>query len=179
VEGSEAFVRAIYDDFKDRIPSDAGQRSPSGEGAGGGHDRSEVKDVLGEQPLGSAAKKTKVKSKGSKESYSVVKDLNLTSPTHGRLRDFFAKYEVKTAPDHNLIFVYFMQHKLGITGITPAHLYTCYRAVEAKVPGALRQSAFNTAKRKGWLDTSDMDDIRVTTPGENYMLHDFPKKAAK
>ena len=71
--------------------------------------------------------------------------------------------------------MYYLQHKIEISTITPDHVFTCYRDVGVKVPAALVQSLRDTANRRGWLDTANTNDLKVTTPGMNYLEHDLPK----
>ena len=93
-----------------------------------------------------------------------------------RLKDYFAKYSTNSNLVRNLIFVYYLQNELKISGITIDHVFTCYRDVGVKVPGALQQSLWDTRK-KGWLDTKNSEDIKVTVHGLNYLEHDLPTKS--
>ena len=57
-------------------------------------------------------------------------------------------------------------------------VYTCYKHIKKiKVPGNLYQSLADTKNKNGWIDTSNMDELKVTIPGENYLEHDMQKKA--
>ncbi|QDW67680.1 hypothetical protein [Luteimonas granuli] len=176
-EGSESFVLAVYEDFKqqlaDKAPSATRQERSAEEKPAAPAQKTARKSK--KAASNGSSPKPKAKSKGGGP--TMLKDLDLSSGKQGRLKDFHAQFDAKSAPDHNLIFVYFLQYKLGITGITENHVYTCYRDVGVKVPGAFRQSLFNTANRNGWLDTSDMENIVVSTRGMNHLEHDFPKKA--
>jgi hypothetical protein len=80
--------------------------------------------------------------------------------------------------EKNTVFVYYMQKKLNLTGITVDHIYTCYKNGNIRVPGALVQSILDTSNRKGWLNTRRTDDISVTTQGENLVEDDLPRKKA-
>jgi hypothetical protein len=48
-----------------------------------------------------------------------------------------------------------------------------------KVPVDIAQAVRNTSNRKGWLDSSDAEDLKVTTSGENFVEHDLPASDAK
>jgi len=78
--------------------------------------------------------------------------------------------------EKNVVFVYYLQNIVSVQGITPNHIYTCYKNVGSKVPTALRQSLLDTASLKGWLDTSNLDEVKLATPGENYIEHDLQAK---
>jgi len=70
VEGEEAFVREIYGEYKDRLSAIPVATAPS--------DETKVKNIVREKP----DKKSKPNGKNSakkKESYAIVKDLDLTN----------------------------------------------------------------------------------------------------
>ena len=77
----------------------------------------------------------------------------------------------------NTVFVYYLEKVLNLSGITVDHIYTCYKAAEQTIPGALAQSLLDTASRKGWLDTSNMSDISLPTGGENLVERVLPRAA--
>jgi hypothetical protein len=185
VEGSEAFVLSVYSDFKDRLAAQSANRTAPplnpATGSTGAGNESERRPT-GRKSKARAASQTAgtpKSRKGVRDGQSIVKELDLTKGKHGRLKDFYAKYDLKTNMERNLVFVYYMQNELDLTGITDNHVFTCYRDVSAKLPGALRQSLADTASRNGWLDTSDMENIRLATQGINFLEHDLPKAGTK
>lgn len=177
VEGSEGFVLEVYNDFKARMQSVPAKREVT-------HG---IKGIDAPQPATSETPTLKLKNtksassataklrKGSREEHSMVTDLDLSNTKAGRLKDFVARFVLKTNMERNLAFVYFMQHEMELANIAENHIFTCYRHIGVKVPGALRQSLFDTSSAKGWVNTSHMDDIRVTTIGMNHLEHDLPK----
>lgn len=182
VEGDETFVLKVYEDFKDRVGR-APKGNPDGEhdgaaaNAGAAPPATPKKRIkkAASSPSSDGSKPGKKKVRGA---YSIVKDLDLSGTKAGRLKDFYAQYTVKTNYERNLIFVYFLQHKMGLTGITEDHIFTCYREVGVKVPKALKQSLSETGVDRGWLVTSNMDDMTVTIHGMNHLEHDMPKAGA-
>jgi len=36
-----------------------------------------------------------------------------------------------------------------------------------------------TAHRKNWIDTADLDDLKTTPHGRNFVEHDLPRKKAE
>lgn len=173
VEDSDDFVREIYTDFKEQLnhagktktpppsysaappPSEAAQPSPSTSTKGSSKKRASSN---GAQP-------------------TIVKDLDLSGTSKGveRLKDFHASYKIASNIERNLVFLYYLQNKLEISPITPNHVFTCYRDVSVKVPAALVQSLRDTANRRGWIDTSDTNNLKVTFPGINHLEHDLEK----
>ena len=47
------------------------------------------------------------------------------------------------------------------------------------MPGNLYQNLIDTKNKRGWISTSNMDDLTVTVPGENYLEHDMQNKEEK
>ena len=171
-EGSESFVMNVYSDFKEKMEASAVTENNSSS--------ADVKQSTPKkkQAASKKAASAKAKKKPSGQIPSIVKTLDLSGgSTCERLKEFYAKYEAKSNFDKNLIFIYYLDHKLGLSGITVDHIFTCYRDIPGiKVPEALRQSLLDTNNRKGWIDTSDTDNLKVTTPGVNYLEHDMPSK---
>ena len=170
VEGDSSFVLAVYEDFRERLLSETAEtvNTPT---------RAKTKKKSSVEPkekkeAGTSTEKKKT-SRGS-ASGSIVKDLDLSGGAKGeRLKDFYKAYKLDSNMERNLVFVYYLQHKLAIEKITLDHVFTCYRDVGVKVPAALQQSLRDTTNRKGWLDTSSSEDITVTVPGMNYLEHDM------
>jgi hypothetical protein len=110
--------------------------------------------------------------------YSFVKDLDLRPSGKQSLKEFFAE---KSPPDqqaHFAVIIYYLTHVLGLSNVGIDHVYTALKDVGEKVPNDIAQIARNTANRKGWLDTADTSNLKVTTGGENYVEHDLPKPKA-
>ena len=163
VEGSEVFVREIYSDFKDRI-SAISQVTPK--------KTNEKQEAKTEAPTPPKGKRRQLK----KETLSIVKDLNLAGQgDKPSLKDFYSNYTPSNNLERNLIFVYYLQNIAKVTAIITNHVFTCYRHVGVKIPGAFKQSLWDTASQKGWIDTSSLEDIKLATQGINYIEHDIAK----
>ena len=124
---------------------------------------------------------TKSKRSSSKESYSIVKSLNLKGDKKKvpSLIDFCSDKDKGSAIKFNVLAVYYLKKFLKIEKVSIHHLYTCYKEVGQRVPVALKQSLWDTASSKyGYLDTSDTEDIKIPTSGENYVEYDLIKKTA-
>ena len=166
VEGTEEFVAKIYSDFKDRLSK---QPAPSALTPTPTDEATEAKPTEVEKKRSSPGK-----NKGKAPTF--VKDLNLQE--HGQqpsLKDFIAPFAAKSASSWNLLFVYYLVKNQRAKPITLDHVYTCYKAVGAKPPSAFYQSLIDTANKKGWLNTDNIDDISLSLIGENHVDHDFPK----
>lgn len=121
-----------------------------------------------------AAKRKRV-TKGM-ESYKVVTDLDLSGTDNiPSLKDFYNEKKPTSCQEMNSVFVYYLKKIRNMESVGVDHIYTCYKYVGAKVPGRLYQSIVDTRKRKGWIITDNMDDLRIGTVGENFVEKDLPK----
>ena len=118
--------------------------------------------------------KQKTKSTG----YNIITDLNLNPRGNSSLRDFYNQFEARNNFDNNILCLYYLKEILKIDNVTVDHVFTCYRDLNLKIPN-LRQSLWDTKNRKGWIDTSDTNDLRITVHGDNYVRHDIPRKVAE
>jgi hypothetical protein len=109
-----------------------------------------------------------------------VADLNLRP---AGIESFEAFAKSKGAPAANaervLLCVFWLRQVAGLGKVSPDHLYTCFTQLRWKVPSDLRNTLSWIASKKGWLVTSDMNDIQLTIPGENYVQHDMGNKTGK
>jgi len=175
-EGDADFVKAVYRDFRERLVAGNVSGESSSKSLGNGQ-RSKKSKVKPEQAKSKAKPKPKGKSvSGGSASGKLVNDLDLSGGGKTEsLKEFFTKHNLKTNYERNLVFVYYLQHRLKTEDITIDHVFTCYRHVKVKVPNALQQSLWDTSKHKGWIDTSSGENITVTVSGMNYLEHDLPK----
>jgi len=105
----------------------------------------------------------------------VIRDLSLKGEKDRvSLRDFYSQKKPGSFVEHNTLFTFYLNRLCDIDAVTPSHIYTCYADVGARKPGAFYQSLLDTS-RKGWIDTSDTERIRVTVVGENFVEQDLPK----
>jgi RNA polymerase subunit RPABC4/transcription elongation factor Spt4 len=117
----------------------------------------------------------KSKNKINATSYQIVPSLNLKPKDKKSLTDFYSEHSVKTNYEHNLLFIYYMNKIIEEQNITINHIYTCYKEVKVKVPNNIYQSLVDTKNHKRWIETKDMNNLIVTTGGENYIEHDMVK----
>ncbi len=105
---------------------------------------------------------------------SVIRDLDLTPKGKTSLKDFVAAKQPKTQHDYNSVSVYYFAEELGIAAVTLNHVFTAYKDMKWREPASLSNSLSLTAVRKRFLDTSNMDDIKLTPAGRNHVQHDLP-----
>lgn len=115
-------------------------------------------------------------SKGRSQSLILDKTINFHPKGSESLKDFYVKFEANSNFEKNLIFIHYLKEILKTTNVGLNQIYTCYKQVNERVPGNLYQSLADTSQRKGWIDTSDLSNISITVPGENYFEHDLKRK---
>lgn len=110
------------------------------------------------------------------ESYNVLPDLDLAGKDDiPSLKDFYKSKNPSNAMESNTVFIYYLKKLRKINKIGINHVYSCYKNVEAKAPKALYQSLADTRKAKGWIITTNMDDIGIGIGGENFVELELPK----
>ena len=171
VEGSESFVREIYEEHKERL-----QAIQAVGGVQGKHRMNKPTS----SSLGKKKGVSKKRGKRGGKSFSIVKDLDLSGRGgEGSLKDFFQKKSPSSAMQMNAVFVYYLSKTAKVENITPDHVYTCYKDVKKRTPAALHQSLLDTSYKNGWIDTGSKDDIKITIQGENLVEHELPKQPKK
>lgn len=135
-------------------------------------------DIKGKWFLGASKSATtnKTASANKRQSTpSIITGINLLPNNKDSLRDFVSKRSVSNAQEYNTIFVYYLERILELRDITPDHIFTCYKHLGVKPPSNLRQSLFDTRSRKGWIDTTSINDLKITVEGINKVEFDFKK----
>jgi hypothetical protein len=175
VEGEESFVTKIYDDYKlklesrfAQVPAQGPKASPSVPRAASSSEKKAI------TPSKSVKKKTNSKGETNK-----FVEIDGGVETVQELKAFYEEKSPRNGFERNAVFVYFLQKKKGTTEIGVDHIYSCHKLVEVPVPNALKQNLFDTAHRKHWINTTDMNNIMITTPGENLVEHTLPVKPKK
>lgn len=168
-EGSETFVKSVYHDFKQVLSTRVLPKAPT-----------VPKPKARKAPKQDPETQPTPKGKGRKKkrpSPSLVKDLDLRPNGKEALGDFFSRYEPKSNFEKNLIFIYWLREIADVPVINVNHVYTCYREIPVSAPKAFYQSLIDTSNKKGWIDTADIADIKVTVGGVNYFNHNLSEAA--
>jgi hypothetical protein len=169
VEGTEEFVRAIYDDFKSRLTAAAAvpPATPtpilvnnSGKGKGEG-------------------RRASTRTKTSRGDFDPVFNRDLDT---SKLPAFYAQYELKNHAEKILVFCMFLKEVMRAEKIIGNDIYTCYAAMksETKTPKAFPQ-ALRDAEGKSfhYIDVKAWDDITIPISGSNHFHHDLKRKGAE
>ncbi len=168
IEGDTEFVKSIYYDFKDQLQDWALNQGVSNE--------NDIKDASDSN--GAKAKKNgKTSTRKTSKSKSTSKSSKRDNPQLDRsldlkkLNDYYSQYSPKSHSDKILIFLSFLNEKLGISDPNTDQIYTCYVHLNQKAPNAYIQ-AFRDAQSKGYIEYNSPEEISIPMFGKNH-LHDL------
>jgi DNA-binding PadR family transcriptional regulator len=110
----------------------------------------------------------------------INRDLNLRPTGKQSFAEFIADKQPSSNQDKFAVAVYYLEQILELPAVALSQVRTVFRLTEnwrepANIDTALRV----TAVRKATIDTSDMDNIRTTAQGRNFVEHDLPPKSGK
>ena len=184
VEGDPELVRAIYDDFKERL-LEAVNRTPSESSAHAPLSMpAENSEGAGETPNKSRSKRRAVIKKkvtGEENPSGVFADspkLDKNLDMSG-LGAFYGNYAPKNNPEKILIFLKFMTEELNINSPNTDQVYTCFKATGEKIPKAFAQAFYDTSSKNGYIDFRTSVDLPITIAGDNHFNHSLKKKSAE
>jgi hypothetical protein len=105
---------------------------------------------------------------------TLVANLEFRPSGKQSLKEFWEEKNPKTDLEATLTAVYYMQHVMDLSEIGPGHVMTAFREAGKAIPVDIRQTIRNVKRNKIWLNfDSNLDGIRTTTQGENYILYDM------
>ena len=102
-------------------------------------------------------------------------DLNFRPTGKQALREFVEEKSPKNDLEAALATVYYMQHHMGLAKIGPAHVMTAFKEAGKAIPVDVKQTIRNVKKLKIWLNFTDIEDVRTTTQGDNFVEHEMGK----
>lgn len=156
----------------DLVPADSGE--PSGDRGARTAASTRRKAAARKKPAGD-----KAKAKRRAGITAVAKDMSLRPKGKTPFVEFAAEKDPRNHQEKQAVAVAWMKEEAGVAAITIAHVNACYVGANWPRPTDLENSLQQTASKKGWLDTGDMDDIKLSVPGEDFVRHDLPKAAKK
>lgn len=109
------------------------------------------------------------KPKAGRKTFSILPGLNFKPEGKESLKSYFDRLKPTKFPERNAIIVYYMDRVMGLTGITPDHINTAYKAIKINPPADLYQSLLSTASDTKYYSTSDTSDMRILDNGVNYV----------
>jgi hypothetical protein len=133
--------------------------------------------ALDEEPVSPNARKPRGTGKrvDRNAGLELVPDLEFRPTGKQTLEEFVDQKSPKNDLETALATVYYMQNVMALTQIGPAHVMTAFKGVGKAVPVDLRQTIRNIKKSKVWLTFTDIENIRRTTQGDNFVEHEMGK----
>lgn len=183
VDGSEEFVRSIYDDFKGEVakqlPTRPTARQPEASILPAYVAETETV-TLKDNSTKSRAKRASANSEGPKKSATKYKPTFDPTLDLKGLPEFYDKMIPENAAEKILIFASFLQDNLGMLSCTADHIYTCFFTVKGrtKIPEAFEQAFRDTQSRTHFIQINSLQDISITIPGSNRLEEMKKRKAA-
>jgi hypothetical protein len=105
----------------------------------------------------------------------MVHDLNFRPQDNEPLKDFISGKDPKTDLELVLALVYYMKNIMSESKVGLDHILTALKEVGKPVPAALKQTVQNLKTKKAWINYTDIEDIRTTTQGDNFVEHEMTK----
>jgi len=130
------------------------------------------------QPKNSQSAANGTKPKTSKKAKSIIamdKSLNLTPPGKTSAADFASSKAPGNAMQKCVVAAYYLRDTIEMDSVTVSAVYTFFKTLGWPIPTDLKNT-LQQAGTKGWLDTKDSEDIKLTSMGENLVEHSLPPK---
>ncbi|WP_308516075.1 hypothetical protein [Sphingomonas flavescens] len=109
---------------------------------------------------------------------SMDKSLNLSPSGKKSAAQFASEKTPSNVMQKCVVAVYYLRDVLELDKITVSAVYTFFKTLGWPIPSDLKNT-LQQAGSKGWLDTADAEEIKVTSMGENLIEHGLPAKAAR
>lgn len=125
--------------------------------------------------------KHKAKLKSAKKPKTVIamdKSLNLAPSGKISALDFASDKAPTNVMQKCVVAVYYLRHTIELSEVTVSGVLTFFKTLSWPVPANLR-NALAKSGTEGWLDTSSLEDIKLTSMGENLIEHTLPQKSKK
>lgn len=121
-------------------------------------------------------KPKKPNSGGGQTGFKFIRDLDLRPEGKQSMADFVAEKKPSSNEDKYAVAVYYLEHILEVPAVTPDLVGSVFRLVQGwREPTDVRAGLRVTSNRKGTIVTADMDNIRTTPQGRNFVEHDLPR----
>lgn len=189
VEGSEAFVRTIYQDFKiqflgEEAAEEVVQSTRRRKRTKAAKTKTPPPEpVRVEEPVKTTETVSPTppvmptKPPIPAPTYNYIEDLKLGHTTDNpSLVEFMDSKLPITNEERNLVFLYYLQHIIKHKPITLDHIYTCYREVNIRAPLNIENSLQLTANHQNWIKITKTGNMSTTPAGKLYVEKELPKK---
>jgi len=133
-------------------------------------------------PEGNGATKARKAGKGKSSAWTFIKDLDLHPKGKQSFEGFVAEKQPASNEDKFVAVVYYLTEVLELPAVSVSHVGSAFRLMKAwREPSDVSASLRIASSRKGTLDTSNLENIKLTPTGRNFVDHELPPapKAAK
>lgn len=113
----------------------------------------------------------------TKRTYSVARGLNFAPDGAPSLAQFVKEKAPVNQDERNLVACYYISEHMSET-VDLSKVLAVYQASDWPAPSHPNTSLQKTASAKGWIDTANMDDIKVVWAGTNHVAK-LPSKTQK
>jgi len=184
VEGGEDFVRAVYQDFKERLAKTRhlnqaiGVDEPEDESG----DRSDQGTLRRTKPRRKAAARKDMAANGAQEPKGSAGGMTRCEPKRdpdldlSELATYAGQYELRSNPVRYLVYAQFLKDKLSIAPCSIDHLFSCFLEMKDDLPNNMGQNLVDTRARNGFLKFGSPETIEITTTGINHFNKKLKKK---
>jgi hypothetical protein len=130
---------------------------------------------------GSEAKRNgRRKRESNRSAPKFIRDLDLSPSGKKSFQHFIEEKRPKSNEDKYAVVVYYLQHELGLDPVKLDHVFSIFRLTSGwKEPANIFSGITTAAFRKGTIDTSNLDDLKTTPQGRNFVEHELPPKDKK
>lgn len=143
------------------------------------HNPSDTPSVSTATKKGFAEKQSpSAKPKSTKKAKSIIsmdKTLNLTPSGKKSAVTFAGEKAPANVKQKCVVAVYYLRDVVEVENIAAPAVYTFFKTLGWPVPADLKNT-LQQAGTEGWLDTSDSENIKLTSMGENVVEHSLPPK---
>jgi hypothetical protein len=173
-QGSEEFVRGIYNDFKERVVKPL-ILSPDQDQILTSESRAAA-PRLTQNPRRTAKD---LAAEGARSKVGSFKPMFNSNLNLAGLSTFYAKLAPTKHSEKILAFAVYLRDELKIAPCSVNDIYTCYFTLKSqtKIPEAFAQAFKDTKSRTHFIDYETLSEIRVTIAGENH-FNEMTKKPA-
>jgi hypothetical protein len=128
--------------------------------------------ALGDSSASSVRRASRRKPSGSTR----VRGLDLAPAGKQSFKEFVSERKPKSQHDKNALSIYYLTEVAGVTPVTSNHVYTCYRDQNWDMPPSMAASLCLTASKKGFIDTGNLEGIKIEPRGVNHAERGLPAK---
>lgn len=105
----------------------------------------------------------------------LVPNLNFRPVGKQAFKEFVQHKDPKNDVEMVVVALHYMQHLMELPTTGPSHVMTAFKEAGKAIPVDLRQTIRNVKKAKMWVNFTDIEDVKTTTQGDNFVEHEMGK----